>query len=51
LGDHRETTLVGRRDPVANSEALAIHFHYASRRRDIGVAESAELVLDASASE
>src|SRR5580658_4625190 len=51
LRDHRETALVRRRDPVANSEALAVHFHDASRRRDVGVAESAELVLDASARE
>src|SRR5580658_604538 len=43
-GDHRETTLVLRRDPVANGEAMAVHFHDPSGRRDIGVAESAELV-------
>jgi hypothetical protein len=51
LGDDRETTLVRRRDPVADSEAMAVHFHDPPRRRDVGVAESAELVLDASASE
>jgi hypothetical protein len=51
LGDNRETTLVNRRDAVADSKAMAVHFHNASCRRDVRVAESAELVLDASASE
>ena len=51
LGDDRETALVSRRDPITNGEAVAVHFHDASCRRDVGVAESAEVVLDASTRE
>src|SRR5580698_4950149 len=38
LGDNRETTLVNRRDAVADSKAMAVHFHNASCRRDVRVA-------------
>jgi hypothetical protein len=51
VSDHRETALVGRRDPIANGEGMTVHFHNASCRRDVSVAESAELVLDPSALE
>src|SRR5579863_6511448 len=49
--DHRETTLVRCRDPVAHAEGVTVHLHDASRRRDVGVAESAEVVLDPRAGE
>ena len=51
VGDNGDGTLVNDRDPVADGETMAIHFHHAACGSEIGVSSSVKSVINAAVRE